>query len=123
MKKDYKAKNVKVYVGDKELKGYINSDFVEVDSSFRLEKEEKKNEVWLLKSQPFQDFIYDCDKCKHFSTNALRHPSGDCIKHGFSCGYGFTCEDFTETEPHTDIKKEIDKVKLDEHKSTHKHSK
>lgn len=44
-------------------------------------------------SEPFGDFRNECDFCEHFSTSPMR-TGGDCIKNGFTCGYGFTCEDY-----------------------------
>jgi hypothetical protein len=55
---------------------------------------ETKNNVELLISEPFQPFETDCDNCKHFYSFPLKYPGGDCMLHGFSCGYGFTCKDF-----------------------------
>lgn len=46
-------------------------------------------------SKPFQGFIGDCTSCKHFYDPGGITEGGDCLKHGISCGWGFTCRDNT----------------------------
>ena len=60
----------------------------------KLIKDKTKNGVNLLRAEPFEQFEKDCNSCKNFWTNTVSYPSGKCNKHGFCCGYGFTCKDY-----------------------------
>jgi len=62
-----------------------------------LKTHEVKDGVELKISEPFQPFDGDCDSCEHFYTIPLWYPGGKCLKHGFGCGYGFTCEYYKKT--------------------------
>lgn len=60
----------------------------------KLKVDEVRNNIELLVSDPFQPFEEDCDTCISFYSFPLIYPSGECTKHGFGCGYGFTCKDY-----------------------------
>lgn len=64
-----------------------------------LVENKKQGNVILFASSPFQDFDQDCCHCTHCKDRSTTFcDSWLCKLHGFSCGWGFTCDDWKMKE-------------------------
>jgi hypothetical protein len=51
----------------------------------------------LYVANPICDFNGQCTDCKNYTENSLHYvEGGQCKLHKCSCGWGFTCDDFTK---------------------------
>lgn len=50
----------------------------------------------LLVSEPFCEFDKECFTCENYQNGSPLSEGGGCLKYGFTCGYGFTCDNWRQ---------------------------